>query len=932
MANEVETEQIVTDADGESYGKGVLTSLVQVRGSIPLFWQHTNLMSPKPGIVLDPCDPSYIATRAHFHRLKCRYGDGIVVLSLINQVDGHRETKLGEAFTHVVSVLNASPGEASADSTATATGVESGDEQGGGETKRNDIKDKGGTGDTDDANGTDGADGTDGAARTEKGIRTDSIYMSNGSELCPSEPLMYITFDFAACSKSTTQNVIEAVSAVSDSMQSKIGFFRTSRPVGKGNGSSWSEGVQAVRQAGILRSNCIDCKMQLSICGISSLLSSFCSSAYTQHAQPRKPTHNHAQHVTLTRTQPVKLTRQRARSHTTHTHNWYKCVYKLTLRLLPYLVHLPHRRLDMPGLDRTNVAQFCLGRSSLPSQFAALGVRLREEQFDIVWTKLMDAFATHGDEMARQYGGSGAMHRIALEGGGSARASGSAESDSNASQPKAAVTGGVKNALVATKRYLANNLSDPLKQQGLDLFLGVYRCEPGKQALWDSAQVNEKGAIEIASGAGAPCAGGTDGVNATDTDRSVSSTDDNIGLTVIREFDDAVPTREIERGGGGEKTEAKSEKRQTEGQARAGALGCFYDAKYELDCLTSFDGIMEKRNERVRINGPSLSSLEVAVSSLDDASSTISDDPGSPHSGVLESNGALQLDAAPLLLDPLPFVASGGDSNCNSAKSARAAYEQYVGGTASFGPASSFAPSQPTTRTSRDSGAGAHGASAYGAEFDEDDEQRPRCTLGRDTIDSESSFSVCHDDEKLGSVGVVGGGGRQTSNITPSSPTQNRVDRADKSSEEQGNLPSARHTGKGIFSRLFGRKKHPEVPRSEEPSGGYGGGEPTPRVARVSEDNMPSSPVSLDDVEQFSTFADQMRRLELLNVATDERLRFLTLLCERQELSCTAMQAMVAKDVIPPTQDSKPAAVPQRRVGGALFTQLDRTNNQMNNQ
>ena len=295
VANEVETEQIVTDADGESYGKGVLTSLVQVRGSIPLFWQHTNLMSPKPGIVLDPCDPSYIATRAHFHRLKCRYGDGIVVLSLINQVDGHRETKLGEAFTHVVSVLNASPGEASADSTATATGVESGDEQGGGETKRNDIKDKGGTGDTDDANGTDGADGTDGAARTEKGIRTDSIYMSNGSELCPSEPLMYITFDFAACSKSTTQNVIEAVSAVSDSMQSKIGFFRTSRPVGKGNGSSWSEGVQAVRQAGILRSNCIDCKMHYRFV-VSLLCCLLFAPVHTHnthnHANPRTTTHN----------------------------------------------------------------------------------------------------------------------------------------------------------------------------------------------------------------------------------------------------------------------------------------------------------------------------------------------------------------------------------------------------------------------------------------------------------------------------------------------------------------------------------------------------------------------------------------------------------------------------------------------------------------
>ena len=51
VANDVETEQIVIDEEAGSC-KGKMSSVVQMRGSIPLFWsQEASRFSPKPDIV-----------------------------------------------------------------------------------------------------------------------------------------------------------------------------------------------------------------------------------------------------------------------------------------------------------------------------------------------------------------------------------------------------------------------------------------------------------------------------------------------------------------------------------------------------------------------------------------------------------------------------------------------------------------------------------------------------------------------------------------------------------------------------------------------------------------------------------------------------------------------------------------------------------------
>ncbi|KAG5022939.1 hypothetical protein JHK82_018835 [Glycine max] len=53
VANDVETEQIVLDEESGSC-KGKMSSVVQMRGSIPLFWsQEASRFSPKPDIIFE---------------------------------------------------------------------------------------------------------------------------------------------------------------------------------------------------------------------------------------------------------------------------------------------------------------------------------------------------------------------------------------------------------------------------------------------------------------------------------------------------------------------------------------------------------------------------------------------------------------------------------------------------------------------------------------------------------------------------------------------------------------------------------------------------------------------------------------------------------------------------------------------------------------
>ncbi|KAI9330399.1 SacI homology domain-containing protein [Obelidium mucronatum] len=124
VANEVETEQIVHDANTTLFDAAVaralrggvgcnganlgITSFVQHRGSIPLYWsQDISQLTPKPPIELNCVDPYHTATSLHFSNMFERYGTPLIVLNLIKfKEKTPREGILLPEFRDSIAYLN----------------------------------------------------------------------------------------------------------------------------------------------------------------------------------------------------------------------------------------------------------------------------------------------------------------------------------------------------------------------------------------------------------------------------------------------------------------------------------------------------------------------------------------------------------------------------------------------------------------------------------------------------------------------------------------------------------------------------------------------------------------------------------------------------------------------------------------------------------
>ncbi|CAH2053740.1 unnamed protein product [Thlaspi arvense] len=107
VANDVETEQIVFE-EAQDGNPVRISSVVQNRGSIPLFWsQETSRLNIKPDIILSAKDPSFEATRLHFENLARRYGNPIIILNLIKTREKRpRETILRAEFANAIKFIN----------------------------------------------------------------------------------------------------------------------------------------------------------------------------------------------------------------------------------------------------------------------------------------------------------------------------------------------------------------------------------------------------------------------------------------------------------------------------------------------------------------------------------------------------------------------------------------------------------------------------------------------------------------------------------------------------------------------------------------------------------------------------------------------------------------------------------------------------------
>ncbi|KAD4584911.1 hypothetical protein E3N88_22512 [Mikania micrantha] len=107
VANDVETEQLVFEDVPE--GSPVqISSVVQNRGSIPLFWsQETSRLNMKPDIVLSKKDHTFEATRLHFQNLYKRYGNPIIILNLVKIIEKKpRESLLRVEFANAIESIN----------------------------------------------------------------------------------------------------------------------------------------------------------------------------------------------------------------------------------------------------------------------------------------------------------------------------------------------------------------------------------------------------------------------------------------------------------------------------------------------------------------------------------------------------------------------------------------------------------------------------------------------------------------------------------------------------------------------------------------------------------------------------------------------------------------------------------------------------------
>ncbi|XP_039124936.1 phosphoinositide phosphatase SAC2-like isoform X2 [Dioscorea cayenensis subsp. rotundata] len=107
VANDVETEQVVSEYTPKEFPARI-SSVVQNRGSIPLFWsQEASWRNFKPDIILLKKDQNYEATRLHFENLVNRYGNPIVISNLIKTCERKpREAKLRVEFAEAINQIN----------------------------------------------------------------------------------------------------------------------------------------------------------------------------------------------------------------------------------------------------------------------------------------------------------------------------------------------------------------------------------------------------------------------------------------------------------------------------------------------------------------------------------------------------------------------------------------------------------------------------------------------------------------------------------------------------------------------------------------------------------------------------------------------------------------------------------------------------------
>lgn len=121
-------------------------------------------------------------------------------------------------------------------------------------------------------------------------------------------------------------------------------------------------------------------------------------------------------------------------------------------------------------LDRTNAAQFIIGKEALSHQLKSLGFLSLSADLDYdsdIINILTEMFHDHGDTIAVQYGGSNLVNTM--------------DSYRRINQ----WSSHTRDLLNSIKRIYSNSFMDLIRQDAINLFLGNYVYDPAKLKLWE---------------------------------------------------------------------------------------------------------------------------------------------------------------------------------------------------------------------------------------------------------------------------------------------------------------------------------------------------------------------------------------------------------------------------------------------------------------
>ncbi|CAI5475844.1 unnamed protein product [Closterium sp. Yama58-4] len=136
----------------------------------------------------------------------------------------------------------------------------------------------------------------------------------------------------------------------------------------------------------------------------------------------------------------------------------------------PQLQHGIVRTNCLDCLDRTNVAQFVIGREALAQQLYSLGITDSPhlDSKSDMGRRLQGMYIAMGDALALQYGGSAAHNLVIAERPGTWRS-----------------TLHSQEVLKSLHRYYSNAITDADKQDAINLFLGHFQPWAGQAAIWE---------------------------------------------------------------------------------------------------------------------------------------------------------------------------------------------------------------------------------------------------------------------------------------------------------------------------------------------------------------------------------------------------------------------------------------------------------------